>query len=345
MSDSVQASSGQTIVPPAPVAPDGHTHEAACLNCGTALIGPHCHACGQEAHLHRTAGAFLHDLLHGALHFEGRTWATLPMLLRRPGQLTRRYIEGERMRFVSPMGLFLFTVFIMFAVFQIAGIGPPADLALSNETQASVTELQIRARGDRVDIARQLAEVPDDDPTRAALQDRLAELDAALNVLGRAQSNADPTEQLENIHTGWTRLDHGIEKARKNPGLALYKLQSNSYKFSWLLIPLSLPFVALLFAWRRRFGLYDHAVFVTYSLSFMSLLFVVLTILGFAGVPLTWLLLAGTVLPIWHMATQLRHAYGLSRGSALWRTVVLTFFIQVIVSLFVTVLLVLGLMG
>ncbi len=103
--------------------------------------------------------------------------------------------------------------------------------------------------------------------------------------------------------------------------------------------------MALLFAWRRRFGLYDHAVFVTYSLSFMSLLFVVLTVLGFAGVPLGWLVTAGTVLPVWHMATQLRHAYGLSRRSALWRTVVLACFIQLIIALFVALLLVLGLMG
>ena len=42
-------------------AADGHTHESTCLNCGTVLIGPHCHACGQRAHVHRTIGAFLHD--------------------------------------------------------------------------------------------------------------------------------------------------------------------------------------------------------------------------------------------------------------------------------------------
>ena len=33
---------------------DGHTHEKICLNCGTALIGPYCSACGQKAHVHRT---------------------------------------------------------------------------------------------------------------------------------------------------------------------------------------------------------------------------------------------------------------------------------------------------
>ena len=58
----------------------GHTREGACLNCGAELVGPHCHACGQRAHVHRTLAAFFHDLLHGVLHFEGKTWRTIPML-------------------------------------------------------------------------------------------------------------------------------------------------------------------------------------------------------------------------------------------------------------------------
>ena len=100
----------------------GHTHESACLNCGTALIGSHCHACGQAAHVHRTLGAFGHDLLHGVFHFEGKIWRTLPMLAWKPGTLTRRYIDGQRASFVSPLALFLFSVFLMFAVYhQTAG--------------------------------------------------------------------------------------------------------------------------------------------------------------------------------------------------------------------------------
>ena len=59
---------------------------------------------------------------------------------------------------------------------------------------------------------------------------------------------------LSDVKTGWPVLDHGIEKANENPGLMLYKLQSSAYKYSWALIPISVPFVALLFLWRRRFS-------------------------------------------------------------------------------------------
>ncbi len=63
-----------------------------------------------------------------------------------------------------------------------------------------------------------------------------------------------------------------FEKAKANPGLLLYKLQTNAYKLSWLLIPLSLPFMWLLFPFSRRFKMYDHTVVVTYSIAFMTML-------------------------------------------------------------------------
>ncbi|MFY8196726.1 MAG: DUF3667 domain-containing protein, partial [Novosphingobium sp.] len=92
----------------------GHTHESACLNCGTALVGSHCHACGQAAHVHKTLGAFFHDLLHGVFHFEGKIWRTLPLLITKPGKLTREYIDGRRASYVSPIALFLFCMFLLF---------------------------------------------------------------------------------------------------------------------------------------------------------------------------------------------------------------------------------------
>lgn len=71
-----------------------------CISCGTRLVGEHCHACGQSGHVHRTVGAIGHELAHGVFHFEGKIWRTLPMLAFRPGELTRRYVAGERARFV-----------------------------------------------------------------------------------------------------------------------------------------------------------------------------------------------------------------------------------------------------
>ncbi|MXO65126.1 DUF3667 domain-containing protein [Altericroceibacterium endophyticum] len=328
------------------IGPDGHTHEHNCLNCGTQLIGSHCHACGQHAHVHKTLGAFWHDLLHGALHFEGKIWHTLPLLAWRPGQLTRRYIDGERARFVSPMALFLFAIFLIFAMFQVAGIAPPATL---NATPGVVREFEtardtLEQRRDRA--RKELSALPANDSGRAKLQQQLAEAEAGLTAFDTTQPliTQDGRTGMGEWHSGWKRLDKGIHKAIHNPGLAMYKLQANSYKFSWLLIPLSLPFMWLLFFWKRRFGLYDHAIFVTYSLSFMSLLFVTLSILGLSGVSGYVLTIIGATAAFWHIGRQLRGTYALSHFSALWRLIMMCVFITIIVVIFVALLLLLGLL-
>lgn len=284
----------------------GHFAESSCLNCGTRLTGPYCSNCGQAAHLHRTFGAFLHDVAHGVLHFDGKTWRTLPMLALHPGRLTRDYIDGHRARYVSPMALFLFAVFLMFAVFQFAGLGAGEDLTVP----AEVTSKAVSQEGGKVVIAQ----------------------------------DGDARIKLSEVRTGSAFLDHGIAKWRANPGLMIYKLQSSSYKYSWLLIPLSLPFVWLIFAWRRRFGLYDHAVFVTYSIAFMTLLFMTLTIAGTLGVPAGLVTSLTLFLPLAHIFVHVKGAYELRIFSALWRTFALLIFIAIVALLFGLALVALGAM-
>ena len=100
-------------------------HAAVCANCAARLVGAYCHACGQSAHVHRSLWHMLEEGLHGVLHFDTKSWRTLPLLIGRPGLLTRRYIDGQRLRYVSPLALFLFTVFLMF--FVVAQVGEPLD--------------------------------------------------------------------------------------------------------------------------------------------------------------------------------------------------------------------------
>jgi len=139
-----------------------HDHEhGLCLNCGTALIDAHCHRCGQAGHVHRTAGAFFHDVLHGVFHFEGKAWRTLPLLVFHPGALTRRYVAGERARFVSPIALFLFSVFLMFAVLAqlpMFHFGNSAFL----KNGGGVAELQSRLAQERSKVARELTDLRGD---------------------------------------------------------------------------------------------------------------------------------------------------------------------------------------
>jgi len=315
-----------------------------CANCAASLSGPYCNQCGQKARVHRTLSAIGHDLMHGVLHLDGKLAHTLPLLAFSPGRLTRRYIEGERAKFVSPMAMFLFSVFAMFAVFQIVGIGVPTSLGDRRPIAAQAGDLLEIADRDAQDLREQLAALPADDPQRPRLEGELDELEAGLEGLSQIELFASGNNAKVTFSgTGIEWIDNGlIKKWKENPGLMLYKLQANGYKFSWLLIPLSIPFVWLMFVWRRRFKAYDHAVFVTYSLAFMSLLFIVMSLVGTSALGPGWAFtIFATVAPL-HLYKHLRRTYDLSRFSTVWRFFALSVFILVVIMLFVQALVVLG---
>jgi Protein of unknown function (DUF3667) len=318
----------------------GEGGDGACLNCGTVLAGPHCHRCGQAAHVHRTVAAWWHDFAHGVLHLDGKIWRTLPLLAWRPGELTRRYIDGERAKFVSPLALFLFTVFLMFAV--LSALGP--SLGTLDENGKLAAEV---AKADsaiaRLEAERRALEAGGAD--LRAIDAKLREARGERRGIAMAAGDLPETRDLD-IETGWARLDQGIDKAEKNPQLLIYKLQTNAYKFSWALIPISVPFLWLLFLHRRRYRAqykgYDHLVFVTYSIAFISLALIAFFLLDSVGIGGGLTGIALLVVPPVHLYRQLRGAYNLSRFSALWRTVMLLFFANIALGLFLLLLLTLG---
>jgi len=326
-----------------------------CLNCGTTLVGSHCHACGQAGHVHRTAGAILHDIGHAVFHFEGKAWRTLPMLLRRPGELTRRYVDGERARFVSPLALFLCTVFLLFAIvanlpgWNFGGSdflksGVPGGMA---EARAKLGEERIKAEAEIARLTTRLArERGESEPDAERIESDTRKLTVAREAvadIARAEAMLPGPSARSAPPTGSSWLEDKVRYAKENPKLLLYKLKTSAYKFSWALIPLSLPFLWLLFPFSRRFGLYDHAVYATYSLTFMSLLTIVLAVLATLGVPVAILFIAALTLPVFHIYRQMKGAYQLGRASALVRTtLLLTAIVTMIVPLFAILLLYLG---
>jgi hypothetical protein len=336
-----------------------------CRNCGTIFVGNHCNHCGQSAHIHNTLLAFGHDLLHGVFHFDGKIWRTLPMLVFKPGELTRRYIDGERVRFVSPLALFLFSMFAMFAAFNSAGVGDTFDLKSQTVKDARV-ELKAyiaKANGkiatlerDRIAAQAVSNDVAEIDSDIAELKDEIKEAQGELSSLakrgdseGRYSESKNPIEINGNFSSSMPGLDSrisaGIKKANENPSLFVYKLQSAAYKYSWALIPLSLPFVWIVFAWRREFKLYDHIVFITYSLCFMSTLVILAALIGSllsVGGEVTGLIVLAV--PV-HMYRQLRGTYRLGKRAAILRTAYLVIAALVTFILFIVLLLLLGLLG
>ncbi len=355
------------------------THGGTCRNCGTALTGDHCHGCGQAARVHRSMAAIGHDLMHGVLHLDGKLANTLPLLALKPGELTRRYAHGERRRFVSPMGMFLFSVTILFLAMQVLGlhlfeigeedlVGPGlARIEASLQKVAAADPAAGRVSGGfgvtvdtedgrKVLVGSKIGE-PEPDPQaidgdakagsiatkRGAERDRAR---AALPLVRQARAAwGQRVFDSKEDGTGNATLDAAVKKIAQDPALVAYKVQANSYKFSWALIPLSVPFVWLLFFWRRDVGLYDHTVFVTYSLAAMTLLTVAMMLLSRVGVPLEAVMVAFCVLAPLHIFVHLRGSYGLSKRATLLRFGLLSVFIWFAVALFAAILFALGAIG
>jgi hypothetical protein len=308
--------------------PDGHTHEKNCLNCGTALTGPYCSACGQKAHIHRSLRAFMGDFVAGLMNFEGKFWRTLPMLAWCPGDLTRRYIAGERARFISPVALYLFSVFLMFAVLNATGAIDPDNESVKSGVSTAVKEE--RAKLVELEMKRAAANAAKQDITD--INREIAEQRKDLAQLQRVQSGQFIQTDLDKSDETPAWVKEVVERGQENPELMVTGIQDAASKYSWLLIPISVPFLWLLFPMRRRYRLYDHTVFVTYSLSFMMMLVIAGGLLVAAGYTAVASMLF--FIPPIHMYRQLKGAYSLSRTSALLRTLALVTFAFIAGTLF-----------
>ena len=343
-------------------------HQPVCTDCGQPTSGKFCSNCGQPTHLHRSLLHLGEEILHGVLHFDARIWRTLPLLALNPGRLTREWVQGKRSRYVSPLAMFLFTVFIMFFAFSFMGGShdsgsAPVDPVAEAEKDLAGARTALEALEAQTGVGRSQTAIdgvkegiPAIEARLAAAQKEAASRSPAAKadspyradglVPGSWQANLRYKVLNKNIDLGDGYLAKKIEKKLLNPDLALYKLQQTTYKFSFLLIPLSIPFVALLFLWKRGFTLYDHGVFVLYSLTAMSILFLLIAILGplWSGFAFIGTLAVCFGIPV-HMYAQLKGAYGLSWFSALWRTWFLLWFSLIVLSLFLTIIIALGLTG
>jgi hypothetical protein len=380
---------------------------------------PYCSNCGQSARPHRTLGGLVGEFLASLWNFDTKAWRTLPMLLVRPGTLTRQYVYGKRARYISPLAAFLLSIFLMFFAFSTVQIPQntrdASDIAATAEdlaearqelaraqeeleqartnpdpedppgleerlaengiriAQAQVQRLerQLARQQEREAAAQAAAASEDTSPSGDADQGAVSEGATAASEAVPAPEAAeegpnvgvsvngqpvpeDSTWQEElaaavdrgevDVNLGYPALNARALETLRNPDLALTRIQEAASKFSFLLAPLSLPFIALLFLWKRGVTLYDHMAYALYALAFAALLFSGVVLIGkipYVSWAASWLLLA---LPV-HMYFHLGGAYALGWFSALWRTIFVLFFSLIVACIFFTMVIILGLVG
>src|ERR1700678_1051621 len=252
------------------------------------------------------------------------------------------------------MALFLFCIFLAYFVFSMVGepksgmvnvkvedgatAKPDVDQSLT-EAEASLAQASkdleaARKSGVGVDaaerafaaatLAQKIVKLSSEAANRALKASAPSAGPAAPNTVTVADAESLKSLVSESAKSlpeapGWKGR---LRKSLSNPDLLFYQLKSTAYKYSFMLIPISLPFLWLMFAWRRGVRMYDHAIFSLYSLSFMSLLLTLLALISAAGLP-SVVAPGIMIIPPVHMFMQLRETYALSIFSALWRTVAL----------------------
>ena len=100
------------------------TRQPACTNCAYAFVpgepDEFCPRCGQQNHpVIIGFGHMVEEFLEGVFHFDGKVFRTAGLLLFKPGELTRRYLAGQRMPYVPPLRLYVFLSFVYFLLLSV----------------------------------------------------------------------------------------------------------------------------------------------------------------------------------------------------------------------------------
>jgi hypothetical protein len=121
-------------------------------------------------------------------------------------------------------------------------------------------------------------------------------------------------------------------------------LESWAHRFAILLLPVTALMMGLLFAFQRRFFLYDHLIFSMHSLSFMGLLLSINDLLGALGVIGAVTGLLSLAMPV-HLFVHMRGVYRTSIFGTVARMTLLFVMTCVVLLIGIVLLVMVGLAG
>jgi hypothetical protein len=146
---------------------------AVCLNCGQPVDGNFCAECGQENTDYRVSlRRLLGDAFDELFQLESRLWRSLWLLFRLPGLLTCEYVAGRRVRYTTPLRLYLIA---SVGYFFLAGVRPPHAVIKADAGDATALQREIAQTpaGWRRNLLEQAA-AAERDPKAAAARARAA---------------------------------------------------------------------------------------------------------------------------------------------------------------------------
>jgi Protein of unknown function (DUF3667) len=91
-----------------------------CPNCGNQHTFEFCSLCGQRnVDLHAPIGGLVMEVVEETLGFDSRVRHTLLPFFFKPGEVTRDYLSGRRVRYTSPLKMYLVAAAVFFFAFTL----------------------------------------------------------------------------------------------------------------------------------------------------------------------------------------------------------------------------------
>jgi hypothetical protein len=218
---------------PCEVLPRGH-----CLNCQRGpLDTPFCPECGQEnADRPAPLRTLFHEVLEEFFKWDGRLFATLRLLLFKPGELTRAYNEGRRVRYLSPFKMYFVVSAIFFAL-------------ITGQLSREIGKVNFNDGKPDAEIKFEGRVYP-----RGTVR-------AGYEAAQKDPNNRKPDKGLEYA------VKRGVAGLMDSPGEFFNSLMQNMAKALVVLLPVYAGLLAVLY-WRQKRYFVEHLVFAAHVQTF-----------------------------------------------------------------------------
>jgi len=278
---------------------------ATCQNCGAPLLGPHCYRCGQPVTgLVRHFTSVVGDFFDTVLNIDARVFRTLWPLFARPGYLSCEYFAGRRVRYVSPVRLFVFLSILTFFVARLtlSITGNPINLN-DDSISGATTVSQVEGLRDRAlaKLTRAESNVTGVDAGLARAQQAVREqAQHRIDELRAAQARGEPPpipkpdisfgnngkpwdaktnplvlDWLPGFANHWlnqqiARAESNVARMQQDPSLFKDAILSAVPSTLFVLLPVFALMLKILYLFKRRLYM-EHLIVALHSHAFLCL--------------------------------------------------------------------------
>lgn len=297
-----------------------------CANCGAALQGPFCHACGQSADdHHRSLPHLAWEGIEGLTHLDGRLAQTIPALFLHPGKLARDHFEGRRQRHVPPFRLFLVALLIFMFVLEALFHGGVRQAEAHGQTvtlknaHGGTTNVVVLSPAQAEKLHLGLSGGIVGKPVAVNVHGKPLDLEdqKAVNAALAADAGDKGKDAGRNSAVkGW--LKSRLERAIANKDYYTMVLFTWAHRMAFLLLPILAGFLALVYLGKKGLYFYDHLIVAMQFLSFVFLISALAWVLP--GPIRGWAILVASIWTPINLFQTLRGAYGSGVAGAVVKT-------------------------